>query len=489
MRRNFVLGSVGLILVFGLLAHVLVRSSLAGRIDEAVDERIAVEGALLDRSFRLEALELTEQVRDRAATANAASIFAARDEGERRARAHDVANKVAEWFRDPSRRGKLGRPDVVVVTDRAGKVVARDRDPNRMFGDPLASSLPMLAAVLEDGRAESDVWSHEGQGLVTQQVAAAPIRDERGAIRGALVVGYGLTDGAVAAHAKLLGRDLALVVDGKVVAASLPRGAVTALEKALEEPSIAGSLDRLEARAEAPRFEVSLAGQDYVGLARRLPRAESTPVTAILLANRADADELTSAVGLVWPLTAAFAVIAIVFAWIMVNSVLIPLSAIEEGVLSIINGNVRHRIELEDSELGGLAYRINQLVSVFVGESEGATSTAEGWGSLDSTLSHTSSQSAAVPLPTDPVDDPDVAAALAAEPEDAYLARVFREYAAAKRSLGEDIGQISEAKFGERIQGSAQAMSQKHGCAVRFRVEQSAGRVILRPVLLRETSS
>src|SRR5690606_39593985 len=63
----------------------------------------------------------------------------------------------------------------------------------------------------------------------------------------------------------------------------------------------------------------------------------------------------------------------------------------------------------------------------------------EGWGGLDSTLSSASVKGESVPLPTDPIDDPELAAALSSEPEAAYLARVFHEYAAAKRSVGEDI--------------------------------------------------
>jgi HAMP domain-containing protein len=488
MRRNFVLGSVGLVLIFGVLAYVLVRSSLRSRLDESLDAQIATDGVLLERSFELEALELVEQVRDRAATPAVSSVFAVLDTDTRRARAYAAADKVAEWFRDPSRRGKLGRPDVVIVTDASGTVIARDHDPKRMFGVALMSSLPMLRAVLDDGRAESDVWSHEEHGLVTQQVAAAPIRDERGSIRGALLVGYGLTDGAVSAHAKVLGRDLAFVVDGRVVGTSLPPSAVTALEKALAEPAVAGGLRDLTDKAAAPRFDLTLAEREYAGTARRLSRTNGTPVTAILLASRDESAELLGAVGLIWPLTAAFSLIALVFAWVMANSVLVPVSEIEEGVLSIITGNLRHRIDVDDADLGGLAYRINQLVSALTGEAEAAESPAkeEGWGSFDSTGSQSSSStSAAAPLPTDPIDDPEVAAALAAESEELYLARVFREYAEAKRGAGEDLGKISLEKFSERIRGSAHSMSERHGCPVRFRVEEGEGRVILRPVLLR----
>ena len=117
------------------------------------------------------------------------------DAAERRARAHAAANGIGDWFRDPSRSGKLGRPDVVVITDETGTVVARDADPNRMHGQKLSKALPKLREVLSEGRVETDVWADEAQAMTTQQLAMAPIRDERGKILGALVVGYGITDG------------------------------------------------------------------------------------------------------------------------------------------------------------------------------------------------------------------------------------------------------------------------------------------------------
>jgi hypothetical protein len=86
----------------------------------------------------------------------------------------------------------------------------------------------------------------------------------------------------------------------------------------------------------------------------------------------------------------------------------------------------------------------------------------------------------------EPVDDPAVAAKLAAEPEDAYYARVYQEYAAAKQAVGESIANIPQDRFIQRLKGNAQALAGKHGCkAVRFRVQKSGSQVALQPVLIR----
>jgi hypothetical protein len=47
-----------------------------------------------------------------------------------------------------------------------------------------------------------------------------------------------------------------------------------------------------------------------------------------------------------------------------------PISQLEEGLLSIINGKTDMRFELEHEELGGLVSRINSLLNSLTGVSE-----------------------------------------------------------------------------------------------------------------------
>jgi hypothetical protein len=87
---------------------------------------------------------------------------------------------------------------------------------------------------------------------------------------------------------------------------------------------------------------------------------------------------------------------------------------------------------------------------------------------------------------SEPIDDPALAARLAAEPDDAYFARVYREYSAAKQAAGEAFA-IPADKFAARIKGQADALATKHGCrAVRFEVQARGNEIALRPVLIRE---
>ena len=58
-----------------------------------------------------------------------------------------------------------------------------------------------------------------------------------------------------------------------------------------------------------------------------------------------------------------------------------PIEQIEDGLLQIINGNREHRINVEHPELGGIVYRVNQLVSELTGVEEEGSGGSSGGGS------------------------------------------------------------------------------------------------------------
>ena len=84
------------------------------------------------------------------------------------------------------------------------------------------------------------------------------------------------------------------------------------------------------------------------------------------------------------------------------------------------------------------------------------------------------------------IDDPQLAAQLDAEDQKAYDTRVFNEYVAAKKALGENVSNITMDRFTQRLTGRGDALAKQHGCrAVRFQVQTSGNQVVLRPVLIK----
>jgi hypothetical protein len=75
--------------------------------------------------------------------------------------------------------------------------------------------------------------------------------------------------------------------------------------------------------------------------------------------------------------------------------------------------------------------------------------------------------------------EPSVVDRLAQEPESSYYARIYREYIAAKKSLGEATDHITEQAFATRIQGMEQEATAKHGKPVRYEVRAGEKEVVL----------
>lgn len=492
MRLKVIAGNLAVVLLLGLFAYVFVGGQLRSELLSNIDRRIASDRQLFERSLRLSALEFQALVEERASERPLRDVFAGLDQDSRRTRAYEAAESTSAWLADPAR-GQRGAPDIVVIVDEAGTAVARNGARNVLFGKSLTGELPALAQALRTGQPAHDIWQ-ESQEKKLLETAIAPIRAESGTILGALVVGYDLSNGVAKREAALLGRDVAFVTDGSVYSSSIDSvGARSDLQSKLFGAEAETTKRILSGAASvSPAWRASLGGNDYIGITARVPLAPSAPVAYAVLGNRSAQLEIASVVGVILILTALGAVLVVLYGFVIGNFIMRPIEEIEEGVLAVINGRTDLRLETTSAELGGLAFRINQLLNVMTGTEE-ATSDAEGRVSIppsagawkDAAFSD-GTTAAASANPDEPIEDEALSARLAAEDDAAYEARVYREYVAAKQALGENVANIPQDRFHQRLAGRAGALAQKHGCRlVRFQVETAANQVVLRPVLIR----
>ncbi|MGH7294423.1 MAG: MXAN_5187 C-terminal domain-containing protein, partial [Polyangiaceae bacterium] len=154
----------------------------------------------------------------------------------------------------------------------------------------------------------------------------------------------------------------------------------------------------------------------------------------------------------------------------------------------ILNGQADKRFELEHAELGGLAFRIDQLLNQLMGveedntDAEGRVSHPPNAANFNDALAvddKRMTQSA-----SDMTMDPEAIRRLGAEPAAAYYGRIYREYVAAKRAIGEATDHISEQAFATRIQGMERDAAQKYGRPVRYQVQARNKEVVLLAVPL-----
>lgn len=486
MRLKIIAGNVLWVIATGLLAFYVVRSSIVEQAATDVADETQRNFQVLQRSFRLAAGEFTELVRGRAATQEASSVFNASGTDSLRTRAHSVANSVASWLADPAR-GLGGRPEIVLITDETGRVLARDLDPERMFDQQLTQTLPVLRDVLE-GRAVHTLWRQRSDNKVLR-VVAAPIRSADGRVIGSIMVGYDLSNGFAESQASVLGHgSVGYVVEGVFYSAS---GELPVLEAALaqEGPFKAAVTESLGSRQTSSRVEFTVNSETFLGISGPLPGVDSIPAAMVSVVNASSRLERASAANIVVLLTLVAALGVFIYSFLIGTSLLQPLEAIEDGVLKVINGRTDYRIDIEDGEFGGLAYRINQLINMLTGveesDEEGHTTSSGTWGGQTEGVASASTAAEAVAGESADGGDANLAAQLAAEPAAQYYQRVYNEYIAAKQAAGEDVSNIAADRFIERLKGQETSMAQKKGCRmVRFQVQAADGQVSLKPVLI-----
>ena len=483
MRLKLIAGNLVIVLLVGVGSYLVVRTQLRGELSRQLEDSIGDDSELFARSWRADGARLGEGVSNRAASNSVQNVFTASGEAKRRRRGFDAAQDVSKWFQDPAR-GRRGRPHIVVVIDETGRAIARDTDPNRMFGEPLLNQIPVLRAALASGGSRYGVWHRQGKLL---QVGVAAVRNDQGGVVGALLVGYDLSNGFAQQEAALMGHDLLFLMAERIYSTSTQVPVRDALQEALYAPPLENSTNAaLQGKPTLP-WTATLAGELYVGVTSGLPMAQGVEAGYVVLAHHGKHTALAGVATMILWLTLLGLVGVAIYGFIISNNIMEPIEQMEDDILAVINGRGDVRLEVETAELGGLSYRVNQLINLLTGvaeeDDEGrAVTSSGGWEAVSVTGPDPGlRESATGPAQS---DDPE-AAALAAIPEGEYYAQLYQNYVAAKQSVGEDVSNVSEERFTERIRGNAAHLLKKHGAQmVRFKVETIGGQVNLKPVVI-----
>ena len=481
MRWKIIVVNAGILLVVGLLAYTLLYTSLRDALVNPRESKRDVERDL--RAARSElSLDAVRLERWLSRAAEAESIKGLFAQGLRDARA-EAATVEANRLRDEvSRQPELAgiAPNLVLFVDEQGIALARNASA-LMRGENLGAAYPSLLEALRASRTESAVWySRERQEQLL--VSVAPVR-AGGRTVGALIVGTALSDERMARVSELVsGQALFFAVVG-------PKGLdVLAGSNRVDEPdaTVVTSTPVLAA-ARAATTSAGFAAADLAQSEQAIGTAALVGYTgqkAVLIgAKRAGGGNLTALLAPVIGVFALGLLMIIVAGTLLGNYISEPISELEDGLLSVINGNSSLRFQVEHDELGGLVFRINSLLNQMMGVPEDTTDEqgrpSQGPRAQDFQEALSVDESAVLEQ-----TDPRIAGALAVEPADAYYGRLFKEYVSAKRQLGDPTDHITLASFRERISASEQEMSAKHGRPVRFEVQLRNQGIVLNAIPL-----
>jgi hypothetical protein len=480
MRIKIIAVNALIVALVGLLSFLLVRASLSSATGSKDQATLEVQNDVNGAAGRLQ-LDGLRTERWLSAAAGEQPTIDALQKASPSARG-DAATKRCDDLVSKMKSAPLFEknvPTLVALVDSSGKILGRNGT-NMNRGDDMAGTYGGLKATLTQGQSGSDIWYEKNDRYLGSYAA---VRDASGAIVGALLAGRPLKDTLSRVSEATTGRALDVVVpqgDKFLVVGSSAIGS-----KQLDDAIDGVAKDMLKNALVHGQTDGVRDGDQLVA-ASPLPAFEDGK--RALLVAAAPASLIADPSGLAMlPIFGAMAigiVLVIVGGWLLGNYITRPINMLEEGLLAILNGQADKRFELDHPELGGLAFRIDQLLNQLMGveedttDAEGRVSQAPSAAHFNDALAVDDKRGAGGEL------DPDAIRRLAAEAPAAYYARIYGEYVAAKRAIGESTDHITEQAFATRIQGMEAEASQKHGQRVRYQVQSRNKEVVLLAVPL-----
>jgi hypothetical protein len=484
MRIKIIAVNALIVALVGLLSFLLVRSAIGSATSNKNQLTAEAQNDVNGAAARLQ-LDGLRAERWLAAAASEQATVDAMTKASPSARG-DAATKRCDDLVSKMKNAALFErnvPTLVALVDGGGRIVGRNSS-NLNRGEDMAGTFPGLKSTLATGQSGSDIWYERDRVLASYVV----VRDEQGGrIIGALVIGRPLNDTLSRVSEATTGRALIAVV---------PKG--DSFDIVGKSQTVTPALDDSVKGVARDMLKNALAHQqtDNVHDGELLVAASPLPAfedgKRALLVAAAPAALIQDPTGLaMWPIFGAMAVgimLVIVGGWLLGNYLTRPINMLEEGLLAILNGQTDKRFELDHAELGGLAFRIDQLLNQLMGveedttDDEGRVSMAPNAANFTDALAVDDKR---MMQPASEITmDPEAIRALAAEPPNAYYARIYREYVAAKRAIGEATDHITEQAFAARIQGMEQESAQKYGRPVRYQVQARNREVVLLAVPL-----
>ncbi|MCK5798259.1 MAG: hypothetical protein KAI47_13800 [Deltaproteobacteria bacterium] len=380
------------------------------------------------------------------------------------------------------------KADFLGVVDEEGKIIARDLSIQDMFGEKLPYDAISHALA---GRATGDIWVMKDRLL---RAGVAPIYVE-GVVKGAVVVGYDLTDAEAVAEQKQFGAHVVYFSGGAVRASSFPKAGAEV--KAVNAKLIAAQGEAAKAvssKKKSAIFETTIGGHRYFGIAGPLPppvtvyggKADGGKPMAVMSAAKkgagfivlVDQTARTAKIRTTRWVLLAFLIILMLFVWVIMWIVakhfVDAQDRLELGVSEVISGNMDYTFDAL-GEFEGLANALNVMLARLLGRPEPGEEDEEGdlsWRADVLTIGEMSSPTAEE-------------ASLVSEPEDTYLKQLFDTYVAARKGAGLTVEGLSHPTFSQKVKANEAMLRAKHECQlVRFRVSSAGSQVVLVPLRL-----
>ncbi len=478
MRNKIIAVNAVIVLIIGLLSFAIVKTqlSVATSSTDQLKRSAQRDAAGVAAKLQLDGLRAERWLSAKAAEPATRALLSKGSTPDARA---DAARQLSDQIANAAPAALGAKPSIVGVIDSTGKLLGRNGS-DLTKGDDVSATYPAFKEALTKSSPGSDVWIDTKR--ADQYIASyVPVRDDANRT-GMLLIGIPLNDALARVTEASAGRGVFLVNE---------KGDILASTQSSEDVKKAVHDGAGDVKAALSTGNIVAGGKDDVHFAAAPLDGFGERKTAVVAVAPLSLLEGANAVPLsILGVMVLGLILVVAGGWFLGNYISRPLATLEEGLLAILNGQSDKRFDLDHAELGGLAFRIDQLLNQLMGVEEDNTD-EQGRVSKAPTTANFGDALAVDRSGAHPNVGPGAAAAsvagasnLANEPAEQYYARLYSEYMAAKRSLGEQVDHITSAAFQSRIQGMETEAQSKHGRPVRYQVQVNGREVVLLAVPL-----
>jgi hypothetical protein len=372
MRSKIIAVNAGIVIVTAILTYVLLQTSLKEVVANPGERKKEVTQALRAATAQL-ALDALRLERWLERSANAESTHNVLGLGTPEARS-EAATAEANRLRDAA----VGEPtfakmapSLVLFVDAQGVAVGRNGSA-LMRGEQISRDYPSLTDAIKTGTTGSAIWINK-QRQEQMLASYAPLRNDSGAVIGALVIGTPLSDERLTRTSDLTsGQTLMFaLVDDKGMSIIADSAATPEVLSTATDPSIVAAARQAVSSGAVVAADNALQDRLYGSAA-----VDGYGKSGAVLIAALPSSLVGSVSGLLWPVLAigGLGVVLVVAGGVLLgNYISGPISELEDGLLAIINGQSDLRFQIEHPELGGLVFRINSLLNAMMGVAEDTT--------------------------------------------------------------------------------------------------------------------
>jgi hypothetical protein len=371
MRSKIIAVNAGIVIVIAALTYVLLQTSLREVVANPGERKKEVAQALRAASAQLalDALRMERWLERGAASESTRNVFTLGTPEARSEAATAEANRLRDAAVSEPMFAKMA-PSLVLFVDAQGAAVGRNGSA-LMRGEQVAKDYPWLGAALESGHTGSAVWINK-QRQEQMLASFAPLRNDKGEVVGAVVIGTPLSDERLQRTSDLTsGQTLVFALAGDKLDPIADSAATPDVLAAVGDAGVVAAAKQAVGSGGIGNADAVLADR-YFGVA---PVDGYGKTEAVLIAA-IPSSLVPSLNGLLMPVLAIGGlglVLVIAGGVLLGNYISAPISELEDGLLAIINGQSDLRFQLEHSELGGLVFRINSLLNAMMGVAEDTT--------------------------------------------------------------------------------------------------------------------